>query len=452
MPIITTGGPDFSGLAEDLNRIDLSRKAQALDEKRFKAIQDLAEKRFTLESEAAKRQQEAFDIEKQDHERSVAEQEQAKVARQKAAGLYADQVSPPSLEPMNPFGTQTWGDFAGSVGRNSDKARKYAATQSAARALAENDPEQAQKFIEFRAKEIHAEGVREAVTGLSRTMGHAATDGLYSVKGMNGEPTEDATYTEGMKQDLQLLEAAYNLEPDKAVQVIAEVAQRDQVRRDEIKARTTLNLSKGRKALKANETLAMAAQGGHVPESRIDKAQSIIVNMESGDYDGKPGGQNDLVSFSEDFQMALEGKILVSIGGVKVPVDEEWFKQYQASEMEKVNAASAAYRALVPQREAAANASNAKARGLDLPGNGKEVKTLDRAKLVQDEVKSLRASTDDPKVTDEQLRAQAIKNVDAMLKKKSPEAQLQDEIDSGKITTAEQLKKRAAELGARLKE
>jgi hypothetical protein len=96
-----------------------------------------------------------------------------------------------------------------------------------------------------------------------------------------------------------------------------------------------------------------------------------------------------------------------------------------------------------------ANRSRANGSG----GQAEGVKTLDRAKMIQDEVKSLRAAEKDAteKTPDDKLREKATATVDGMIGGGTPEDQLRSEIKAGKLTSPEAVKKRAAELGARLK-
>jgi len=357
MPIVIRhGAPD--ALSEFLPGL-IAGQNQAQENKRFDLIQKEAERRFMLEEEQNKRREEAQTWERQDRQAQQAQAQEQSQARQAAAGLYAGSVEAPSM--------------SGNIGKDAIKARQFAATQSAVRSLAAVDPDAAQRFLAFREKEMRADAVKGALTGLGSTMGKSMTDpnGGYVVRGMDGNPIEDPTYMERAKQRLQRIDAASQLEPEQAVNEAQQIAHEDQHDRDEIKARTTLNLAKGRKALKANELLAGAAQAG-IPDGRLDKAQSIIVGLESGDYD------KDLASFQQEFSMALEGKVIASIGGVKVPVDEDWFKQYQAAQVEKMSAQVESERALAEQRRAGAVLSGKKGDNLSLPGgrNGKESNPL----------------------------------------------------------------------------
>lgn len=330
MPTISTGGADFSGIGDFFANAMLQKKRIQMDEERWRAVQARAEQQFTLEKAAEDRAKanQAWLESERTRQRSM--QDEARQARQQAAGLFAGQIEQPQMEWTDPLGPDT----AVVSQRNAAKAASYAATQSAVKALAAVDPDAAAKFLSYREKEMRQQAVQDSLTGLGKTMGEGATEGAYFPKGMNGEPIQDPTYVEGVKERLQRLQAASQLEPDQAIEEARRIAVEDQAARDEIKQRSTLNLAKGRKALRAREMLAQAVQSG-VPENRIDRAEAVLVGLEGSDYD------KDLKAFSEEFDQALRGLVTVSVGGAKVPVDEQWLRKYQETQMREQEAQAA---------------------------------------------------------------------------------------------------------------
>jgi hypothetical protein len=442
--VISHGGANFDNFGNDMAAIIFKARDQQREKDRYETLRQKVEQDMDLNAAEEKRRASEY---------GVLQQQRATVPGM-IGGMFDRPAQPNQPDsgmvgPSDPNSEDA--QFQASIRANTERAGKMAAE------IAKADPakgmEYAKRFLDEEQANLHRLVADRGITKMTKDIGEGlTTPGTYTVTDPNSTEA-DPTYQEAMKGVLQALQTAQG--PD--------VSAEDKVKVLDYANKTRMAIR--RDITERNTKNAAVAAARHTIETRAAEAGNRLTT----DQKARIGSLGANVGFEEgmippnkvdaEVERILRGTVQVpnpfSFGGgdmLEMTPESAVALQKTLAQISLIQEQQRATGSLGRQRDAAAGLSDARAEGkLQLPRgqSGGPNAILDRSRATQIAKTEL---GDEAKPGDIKARADELMGTKNGAGGPTPEDQLAAEVKAKKITTPEQLKKRAAELGAKLKQ